>query len=102
MEVSRTATSRTNCECSCKLSFCTCRKCSSFFMTDMYPLNILIVMNRVNNAIQRVPDDTVDATHPGCCECFYNMNRHCFHLFSRFQNGVCLELNMQLLSPSSV
>src|ERR1700683_2438967 len=101
MEVSGTATSRTNCEGSCKLSFCTCRKCSSFFMTDMYPLNIYAVMNRINNAIQRIPDDTIDPAHPRRGECFYNMNGHCCHLFSRFQNEVCLELNMRLLSPSS-
>src|SRR5437667_12846613 len=61
---------RSTAACACsqvvrQLCLGTGRKCSSLLVTNMDPFNIFVVMNSIDNAIQRVTNNAVNAANSG-------------------------------------
>jgi len=53
------------------LSFGTGRKCCFLFVTDMDPLKLTTSPYRIDDRIEAISDDTVDALYPGLYQVFY-------------------------------
>src|SRR5262249_25529609 len=54
-------------------------KCGDFLMPDVDPFHFLAVMNGVDNAVQRVSNDTIDSANACNRESFDNMLRYRSH-----------------------
>src|SRR4029077_19242949 len=65
MEIPGPATSGADGEITRQLRLRARRKSSSLLVAHMDPFQLLIVMNRINNAVQRISDDAVDPTDSG-------------------------------------
>jgi hypothetical protein len=90
MQVPRAATPNANCQFACKMGFGASGEGGCFFMSDVNPADLFSAVNRIRNAIERIPGDAVNSLDPSLQQDIYEQISHPLGHVNSFCYELCI------------